>query len=227
MQTTGKDYVPPIMGEGVNPVKIPVKIFFLLDKSGSMAHGNRMASLNDAIPVTIKALEPLLEGNPDLEINIKVISFCDKVNFYITGSEGKDLKDFNWIPMTPEGGETHTATAIEKLCEQLSPENMPEIRGRSPVCILISDGYCTEDLAKYDAAIQRLDSIPWGKKAARMVISIGKDVDEVSLKKFVNDRGRYINCEDASTLVEHVKTGTTFLTQKSIIGHDPNKLAGS
>jgi uncharacterized protein YegL len=198
------------MGEGVNPVKRILTVFFLLDKSNSMADDGKIDRLNDAIPVTVDALKQILDDNPNMLIKVKVIAFSDKADFYVSGSGGEDVKSFNWKPLVPNGG-TSTAQAIQLLCDQLSLEKMPK-KGYPPVCVLVSDGYCTDPSKDYDAAIYRLDADPWGRKAARIVVSIGNDCDEISLKRFVNDRGQYINCTDAKQIVDNIKLVTTEAT---------------
>lgn len=198
------------MGEGVITVKRTLTVFFLLDKSSSMSDGGKIDRLNDAIPVTIEALKQVLDGNPNLRIKMKVIAFSDEADFYVCSSGGEDLENFNWKPLIPNGG-TSTAQAIQLLCDQLDFEKMPK-RGYPPVCVLVSDGYCTDSSSSYDAAIQRLDKEPWGRKAARIVVSIGNDCDETSLKRFVNKHGQYINCNDARQIVDSIKLVTVTAT---------------
>ena len=73
------------------------------------------------------------------------------------------------------------------MAGELSIEKMPR-RGLPPVCILISDGFCTQPSEEYDAAIEELNKLPWGIKAVRLAIAIGdeSDYNETELLKFVN-----------------------------------------
>jgi uncharacterized protein YegL len=75
------------------------------------------------------------------------------------------------------------------LAGELSLERMPR-RGLPPVCILISDGFCTDPSEEYDAAIAELNKLPWGIKAVRLAIAIGdeSDYNETELLKFVNQK---------------------------------------
>jgi len=62
-------------------------------------------------------------------------------------------------------------------------------RGLPPVCILVSDGYCTDSEGELDQAILELLNLPWGRKAVRLAIGIGDgpgDYDEAGLLKFVS-----------------------------------------
>ena len=196
------------LGDGTNPIKRKLNVFFILDKSGSM-FGERIAALNDAISVTANALKEVEANNPYLRIVIKIIEFSSKAEL-TNGAEGQDLDNFNWRDITAEGY-TVTASAINLLCDQLSIELMPR-RGYPPVCVLVSDGYCTEKDESYNAAIARLNHNPWGRKAARIVISIGNDLDEKALRMFVNERGAYINCQSATDIINYIRLTSTEAT---------------
>jgi len=200
--------MPENIGDNINIVKRTITVFFLLDKSASMK-GERIAALNAAIPVTVDALKEICEDNPNLRIVIKVIEFSNQVEL-TSGANGQDVDNFIWRDLVVDGY-TATASAINLLSDNLSLEIMPK-RGYPPVCVLISDGYCTEKEELYNAAIDRLNNEPWGRKAARIVISIGDDLDEVALRKFVNKNGEYINCTDASQIRDYVVTVTTNAT---------------
>ena len=197
----------PNIGAGTKVAKRVLTIFFLLDHSASMQEDGRISKLNDAIPVTIDALKSLLDDNPNLSIKIKVIKFSTKADFHVGGSAGTDIENFQWYPLELDA-RTATAGAINLLCDQLDFEKMPK-RGYPPVCVLVSDGYCTDSESEYSRAIDRLNKDPWGKKAARIVVSIGDEIDEDSLKRFVNERGSYINCENARQIVDYIKLKTT------------------
>ena len=198
----------PNQGDNVKTVKRAITVFFLLDKSGSMA-GERIAKLNQAIPVTIDALHSVQDDNPNLRIVVKVMEFSDSVSLS-TGENAQELDNFNWRDLEADG-RTATASAINLLCDHLDIERMPK-RGYPPVAVLVSDGYCTESDDRYNAAIDRLNNDPWGKRAARIVVSIGDDIDEEALRRFVNANGSYINCLDAADIVEYIRTKTTEAT---------------
>jgi len=199
------------IGDNVKVVKRTITVFFLLDKSGSM-YGERIAKLNQAIPVTIEALKGVIDDNPNLRIVIKVIEFSDEVSL-VSGQHGQEIGNFQWRDLTADGG-TRTASAIKMLCEHLDLEMMPK-RGYPPVAVLVSDGYCTETSSEYNDAIAQLNKTPWGRKAARIVVSIGDDIDEDALRQFVNKNGSYINCEDAEQIIDYIKTKTTEATLSS------------
>jgi hypothetical protein len=53
---------------------------------------------------------------------------------------------------------------------------------------LVSDGFCTDPTEEYDAAIAEIKNLPWGKKAVRLAIAVGREseYDEQELLKFVS-----------------------------------------
>ena len=59
----------------------------------------------------------------------------------------------------------------------------------------------------YDQAIERLNTIPWGRKAIRLVIGIGnpEDYDEDSLARFGNQQEKIIKVEDCRDLVKYIQ----------------------
>jgi hypothetical protein len=102
---------------------------------------------------------------------------------------------------------TATAKALRLLAGELSIERMPR-RGLPPVCILISDGFCTDPREEYDSAIADLAKIPWGIKAVRLAIAIGDEsgYNESELLKFVNqDRIGLLKAHSPEELVSYIK----------------------
>ena len=75
---------------------------------------------------------------------------------------------------------TDMGEAMKLLAGSVSQASMPD-RALPPVMVLVSDGIPTDDFV---AGIKQLDSEPWGKKAIRMSIGIGGDVDLDVLHKF-------------------------------------------
>ena len=96
------------------------------------------------------------------------------------------LEHFAWPELSTAGG-TATAQAVRMLAAELTTEKMPR-RSYPPVCILISDGFCTDRPEEYEGAIKNLLGLPWGQKAVRLAIAIGNDseYDEDELAKFIS-----------------------------------------
>lgn len=168
----------------ITPVKRVLHFFWLIDWSGSM-YGPKMASLNHAIREAIPEIEKAVRNQPNVQIMMRAIRFSDCAQWHI-GPDPVPFEQFEWIDLEASGL-TATAQAIGILTDELSAEKMIR-RGLPPVAILVSDGFCTDPDWEYDQAIDKINSIPWGKKAIRMAIAVGKDseYDEKELSKFIN-----------------------------------------
>lgn len=175
------------MSEPILPnevAKKPLQFFYLTDWSGSMT-GKKIASLNQAIREAIPAIQRATVNHPEVQIFMRAIRFADRAEWHI-GPQPVELEKFLWQDLATDGC-TSTATAIQMLCDEMDVERMPR-RGFPPVCILVSDGFCTDPEVDYTKAVDRLNSLPWGRKAVRLSIAIGdeSEYDEKQLLQFSN-----------------------------------------
>jgi uncharacterized protein YegL len=163
--------------------KRPLQFFWIADYSGSMA-GKKIAVLNNAIREALPAVRSALASHPEVEVMMRAIKFSDSAEWHV-GPQAVSLESFVWPELATAGG-TSTAQAIRLLANELVLEKMPR-RGYPPVCILISDGFCTDPKGEYDTAINELNSHAWGKRAVRLAIAVGapNEYDESELIKFV------------------------------------------
>lgn len=195
----------------------PLHFFYLVDASGSMS-GPKIASLNRAIREVVPEIRSALSNHPEVQVKMRAIRFSSDVKWHV-GPEAVDLENFVWTDITPSG-ETSTSGAIRLLAEFLDIERMPR-RGYPPVCILISDGFCTDGEEEYDGAIALLDAIPWGKKAVRLSIGVGDagDYDENELLKFSNHpEVGLLKAQNAAALVQYIKWASTAAALGASIG---------
>ena len=185
-------------------VKRDLNFIWLVDCSGSMK-GTKIATLNSAISQSIPAVRKALELHSEVNVMMSAIKFSDHAEWHI-GPDAVPIQNFIWSDLSAKGI-TATAKAINLLAEQLDIEKMTR-RAYPPVCILLSDGLCTDTPEEYDAAIENLNKLPWGKKAVRLVIAIGSEnnYDEVELLKFTNHKEiGVLKAESPDTLVDHIK----------------------
>lgn len=197
--------IPNLVGE---VAKRNLHFFWLLDNSGSM-YGQKIATLNTAINEAVAAVKNALAAHSEINILMSAIKFSDAASWQI-GPEPVSIDDFRWQDLAADGC-TATSQAINLLCEELAVEKMSR-RAVPPVCILVSDGFCTDSPAEYQAAIDRLNKLPWGKKAVRLVIAIGQDseYDEAELLKFTNHKEvGVLKAETPEELVNYIKWAST------------------
>jgi uncharacterized protein YegL len=184
--------------------KRPLQFFWLVDCSGSM-RGKKIATLNQAIREAVPEILRALEAHPEVQVMMRAIAFSSSASWHV-GPEAVKLEDFTWPPLHADGY-TATASAIELLLEELDIDKMNR-RGFPPVCVLLSDGYCTEPEEQYERAIRKLDHAPWGRKAVRLVIAIGdgSEYDEQALLRFTNHpEVGVLKANTPGKLVEYIK----------------------
>src|SRR5262245_8537553 len=127
----------------------PLHFFWIADYSGSMA-GRKIAALNQAIREAVPAVRAAVAAHQEVAILMRAIKFSDRAEWHGSPSP-VSVEQFVWPELSPAGG-TATAQAIRLLASELTLEKMPR-RGYPPVCILVSDGYCTDPPEEYEAAI--------------------------------------------------------------------------
>jgi len=108
------------------------------------------------------------------------------------------------------GGNTEMGTALTLLSEQLRTPPMPQ-RALPPVLVLISDGQPTDN---YDSGLTALMNQPWGRKAVRIAIAIGQDVDLDLLRRFIdNPQIPPLQANNPEDLVRYIKWVSTDVLQ--------------
>jgi uncharacterized protein YegL len=187
-----------------NIVKRRLEFIWLVDYSGSMT-GSKIATLNQAIKEVLPEIQNVLSSHPEVEMMMRAIKFSDNASWHV-GPEAVPIDEFVWPELTA-GGTTTTAQAINLLTDALDINKMSK-RGYPPICIMLSDGFCSEPEGEYENAIKKLDSIPWGKKAVRLVIAVGdeNDYNEEALLKFVNqDEIGVLKADTPWKLIQYIK----------------------
>jgi uncharacterized protein YegL len=80
-------------------------------------------------------------------------------------------------------------------------------RALPPVLVLISDGQPTDD---FSSGLRQLMEQPWGKKAVRIAIAVGTDVDYEPLQKFIgNPEIKPLQANNPESLVRQIKWVST------------------
>lgn len=181
----------------------PLDFIFLIDASTSMKQLGKMDSLNDAIKQAIPHMRRAADDNPNATVRLRAITFSSGAKWHI--EEAVDIETFEWEDVSA-GGLTDMGLAFELLADALDVKNMSE-RALPPVLVLISDGQPTD---KYQAALDRVLQMPWGTKAVKLAIAIGKGANERVLKSFINnDAIDVLKADNAHHLVEYIKWAST------------------
>jgi uncharacterized protein YegL len=183
--------------------KRPLHFFWIADCSGSMSIDGKIQALNNAIREAIPHMRHVASENPNADVLVRAIAFADGARWHIAQPE--PVEEFRWNELKA-GGVTDMGQAMKMLAEQLRPEVMPS-RALPPVLVLLSDGQPTDN---FDAGLKALINEPWGLKAVRIAIAIGKDADLDILQKFIgNPEFKPLQANNAEALVRYIRWAST------------------
>jgi uncharacterized protein YegL len=167
-------------------VRRSLHFFWLIDWSGSMA-GERIQKVNYAIRSVLPEIRKI-EESERINIFMRAVKFGSRAQWHI-GPTPVPVSSFTWTDMDASGGATSTARALDLLTAELDIAKIGK-RNVPPVCILLSDGMCTDEPESlYYEAVNRLNQSPWGKKAVRIAIGIGdqaNDYNKEQLDAFIS-----------------------------------------
>ena len=185
----------------------PLHFIWMVDCSGSMS-GDKISAANYAIKDAIPGMRQAAEENPNAQLLVRALRF-DNGASWITPAP-TPVVDFDWEPLEAEGL-TAMGAAYGLLCDQLEMPPMPE-RALPPVIVMLSDGNPTDE---YKANLDRLLKLAWGKKAVRIAIAIGNDVDRAILEEFTCNPELVLKAENAAQLSSMIKWASTVAKQVS------------
>ncbi|MBS0320257.1 MAG: VWA domain-containing protein [Proteobacteria bacterium] len=174
-------------------------VIWLLDTSGSMNADGKIQALNVAIRETIPQLIAAARGNPNVDVLVRAVAFADGARWHV--EQPTPVSSLRWNDVTA-GGHTDLGAALALVAGALDTPPMPE-RAVSPVLVLVTDGFHTDD---FDAGLAALMHSRWGRDAVRIAITIGRDVNMDALQAFIGDPDiRPLTAQNAEALVQHIR----------------------
>lgn len=179
----------------------PLNFYWIVDCSGSM-YGEKIGTVNHAIQSVIPEMADEAANNPNAQLLIRTLRFSDTAS-WVTDAP-VPIDEFNWDDLDAFGV-TEMGAAFELLSQELTIPPMSE-RALPPVLVLLSDGQPTDD---YRGSLEKLLHLPWGKKAVRIAISIGSDVNDEILAEFTGDRNLVLKANNAIMLTKMIKWAST------------------
>lgn len=192
----------------------PLHFFWVVDCSGSM-RGEKIESVNYAIRQTIPEMKLASDENPNAQLLIRTLSFSTGATWI--NSTPIEIEDFEWEGLAAEGL-TDMGKAFSLLSDQLDIPPM-STRALPPVIVLLSDGQPTDD---YKEELDKLKSLPWGKKAVKIAISIGQDADNCVLEEFTGNKELVLQANNPQALVKMIKWASTVAKQVSAPASTPS-----
>ena len=175
-------------------------LFFLVDTSGSM-YGTKIGTVNTAIEEIIPELKDLSENNADAEIKIATLAFSTGAKWI--NSQPISAENFKWDHLEAMGS-TDLGEACKQLNEKLSKNAfMSEATGSfAPAIFLLSDGDPTDN---YKYGLDKLKENNWYKKAIKVAIVIGDDVNKDVLEEFTGNKEAVITVHTPEILKKWIQ----------------------
>lgn len=195
----------------------PLHFIWMVDCSGSM-YGEKIGAVNHAIQSTIPEMQDAARNNPNAQLLVRTLKFSTGAS-WVTANP-VDIESFAWDDLDA-GGVTDLGKAFEMVAAQLTIPPMTD-RALPPVIVLLSDGQPTDD---YKKSLDKLLSLPWGKKAVRIAISIGQDADDDVLQQFTGNRELVLQANNPEALVKMIKWASTAASLVSAPASRPKDIA--
>jgi uncharacterized protein YegL len=175
--------------------------FWIADCSGSM-DGEKIQTLNYAIRQTIPDMRKEADANPNAQVMVRAVKFSDGAAWHM--ATATPIDSFNWNDLVA-GGVTSMGMALELVAGELR-QFPAETKRLPPVLVLLTDGQPTDD---YKRGLDELMATPWGKKAVRIAIAIGKDADLTVLEQFTGNKELVLEAKNPQLLIKFIKWAST------------------
>ena len=180
-----------------------LQFIWICDCSGSMSVDGKIQALNNAIGEIIPHMRAAAADNPNAQVLVRAIKFSNGAQWHVP--DPTPVESFKWTDLKADGI-TDLGKALSMVAEQLKSPPMSN-RALPPVLVLISDGQPTDD---YLNGLRVLMNEPWGEKAIRIAIAIGRDADYEVLQQFIgHSELKPLRANNPEALVNQVKWAST------------------
>lgn len=195
----------------------PLHFFWVVDCSGSMS-GDKIQSLNIAAKEALPEMRRVAAENPNAQLYVHVLAFSRGTRWITTKTP---VEQFNWTDLNADG-QTDMGAALREVAKQLRIPPMDE-RALPPVVVLLSDGQPTDD---FNGGLAAFMNEPWGKKAVRLAIAIGRDCDRNVLQKFIgHSELKPLEANSSEDLAKYIRWASTVVVQSA--SAPPSQVAGA
>jgi len=165
--------------------------------------GGKIQELNFAIREALPAMQDTARENPNARVLVRVATFSDGARWHV--GTPTPVEAFKWSDISADGV-TDMGKALALVAEQLKIPPMTD-RALPPVLVLVSDGQATDD---FSGGLKALMDQPWGKKAVRLGIAIGRDADLDVLTRFIGTGElKPLLANNAPALVAYIRWAST------------------
>ena len=185
----------------------PLHFIWITDCSGSMKSHGKIQALNTAIREATPHMQKVADENPNAEVLVRALKFSSGAQWHV--AQPTPVAQFRWEELSANGS-TDMGKALSMVAEQLRIPPMSD-RALPPVLVLVSDGQPTDNFNK---GLASLMDEPWGKKAVRVAIAIGEDVDLEVLRRFIgHPEIEPLQANNPEALVDYIKWVSTAVLQ--------------
>lgn len=196
------------LGKKLKASTRPLDIIYVIDTSWSMG-GKKIEAVNKAMHELESLLCEEARKNPCADVNVRILAF-NKEKAYWHLKERTNVESFKYEDIVDVEGGTPFGSALDALAQALSEDS--SVRGLPPIIVVMSDGWPTD---AWEVSLERLLLTPWGKKATKIAIAIGKEPDREILAHFTGDKELVLSANDTGSLVEYIKWSSTLVSQVS------------
>ena len=196
------------LGKTLRASTRPLDIIYVIDTSWSMG-GRKIEAVNRAMHELERLLCDEAKKNPLADVKVRILAFNNEKAYWHL-KERTSAESFKYEDIVSVEGGTPFGSALDKIAEALSDND--SIRGLPPIIVVMSDGWPTD---AWEVSLESLLSTPWGKKATKIAIAIGKEPDKEILAQFTGDPSLVLTANDTGTLVEYIKWSSTLVSQVS------------
>jgi uncharacterized protein YegL len=163
--------------------------FWIADCSGSMSADGKIQSLNNAAREALPNMRRVAEENPNAAVLVRLLAFSSGAR---------------WLVAEP--------TALSMVAKELHVPPMTS-RALPPVLVLVSDGQPTDN---FEQGLAELLAEPWGQRAVRIAIAIGRDTDYEVLERFIgNPKINPLTANHPDELVRYINWASTAVLQSA------------
>lgn len=197
----------------------PLHLIWVLDVSGSMAADGKIQSLNSAMRASLEHLGDVADENPHLQLYVRVLTFATSCTWHVP--EPTSVHDLAWTDVAVEPrGITEMGIAMRELAWCMHALAASD-RGLPPAIVLVSDGQPTDvGDPTFATGLGELLAQPWGAKATRMAVGIGRDADDDALREFIgNPDWSPIRASNPQQLIDRLRIASTSVVRESSLMH--------
>ena len=204
----------------------PLHFIWIVNCSSSMASNGKIQAMNNTIREALPQLRDVAKSNPNVQVLVHAVKFSSGASWHVR--QPTPVEQFQWTDVKA-GGASDVGSALKLVAEELETLPIPTHNQPPPTLVLVTDSKPTDD---FEQGMKALMDHICGRKAARIAIGIGADVDYNMLKRFIgNDELEPLRADNAQDLTHYINWASddyaisSSSTNKTLIRHSLHLLS--